>query len=72
MEFLCADPISEPQTEQFISTCLAHPQSNRQDQSLPSLQLQLSKILPKRKHTYDLSSRDPNAYSLVSPFAERT
>lgn len=42
MEFLCADPIREPRTEHFISTCLAHPQSNRQNQSSPSSQRQLS------------------------------
>lgn len=45
MEYLCADHILEPQTEQFISTCLAHPQSDRQRQCSPSSQLQLNEIL---------------------------
>ena len=46
MEYLCADPIHEPRTEQFISTCLAHPQSSHQGQSSPSLQLELSELPP--------------------------
>lgn len=31
-EYLCADPIYEPRIEQFIATCLAHPQSSHQNQ----------------------------------------
>ena len=46
MEYLCADHIHEPQTEQFIATCLAHPQPSHQGQSSPSLQLELSESPP--------------------------
>lgn len=45
MEFLCANPIHEPQTEQFILICLTYPQSNFQNQSPPTLQPQQSETL---------------------------
>lgn len=46
MEFLCADPLQEPQTQQFLLTWFAYPQSNLQVPSLPSSHLQSSGILP--------------------------